>query len=166
VPPHQSVVHHLCAVSFFRLMGLFELNHSKLNLCPSVRPTLTCTHPLARIAPACFQQHLPLLDSGNLVMDRDSNMCCMWLFCTLARIIRQSFLQCCVCGLLYIFFIFLLYFLFFFSPLYFAVLACYVEDVNNFLACELRRMSFGKSILLPMYRIESIWSKPVVTTED
>jgi hypothetical protein len=46
---------------------------------------------------------------------------------------------------------FSLYFSFF---IYFVVLACWVEDVNNFMAWELRMMSFGRRMLLSMYRIE------------
>jgi hypothetical protein len=50
-----------------------------------------------------------------------------------------------------------LYFSFF---MYFVVLA-WVNDVNNFLSCESRMMSFDRKMLLPMYRIES--SKPAIT---
>jgi hypothetical protein len=50
--------------------------------------------------------------------------------------------------------------------MYFVVLAYWVEDVNNFIAYESRRLSFGRRMLLPMYQIESVWSKPIVTTKD
>jgi hypothetical protein len=39
------------------------------------------------------------------------------------------------------------------------VLAYWVEDVNTFIACESRMMSFSRRMLLPMYRIESVWSR-------
>jgi hypothetical protein len=60
---------------------------------------------------------------------------------------------------------------FFFPPifplsLYFVVLAYWVENVNNFLVCESRKMSFGSRMLLPIYLIGSIWNRHVVTTED
>jgi hypothetical protein len=58
----------------------------------------------------------------------------------------------CVCFVLFFFFFFVL----FPFSLYFVVMAYWVVDVNNFMACELRRMSFGKKILLFMYRIESV----------
>jgi hypothetical protein len=51
-----------------------------------------------------------------------------------------------------------LFFLYFLFSLYFVVL--------DFLTCESRRMSFDKRMLLPMYKIESVWNKSVVTTED
>jgi hypothetical protein len=43
-----------------------------------------------------------------------------------------------------------------FSPPIFVVMTCWVEDVNNFLTCEFRRMSFGMRMLLPMYQIKSV----------
>jgi hypothetical protein len=57
----------------------------------------------------------------------------------------------CVC------FVFIFYFFVLFPfSLYFVVMAYWVVDVNNFMTCESRRMSFGKKILLLMYRIESV----------
>jgi hypothetical protein len=54
------------------------------------------------------------------------------------------------CGLLCIFFFFAPFFL------YFVVLSYWGEDVNNVLACESRRMSLGKRMLLHMHWIESV----------
>jgi hypothetical protein len=48
------------------------------------------------------------------------------------------------------------FFVLFPFSLYFVVMAYWVVDVNNFMACESKRMSFGKKILLFMYRIESV----------
>jgi hypothetical protein len=103
-------------------------------------------------------QHMPLhrahllptapaaSNSSNLATNRD------WFFCSLAKIIWQSSSS----GVLWAF-VYFFYSCFIFS-LYFVVLAYWVEDVNNFLVCESKMMSFGKRILLSMYRIESVTS--------
>jgi hypothetical protein len=94
-------------------MGLLDQTISKLDLCPSVKPT--STRALAKI--------IKLPSSSDV----------LWAF------------------------VYFIYFPLYFSfSLYFVVLAYWVENVNNFIACELRMMSFDRKMLLPMYRIKSV----------
>jgi hypothetical protein len=133
-------------VPFFKVDGTLGSNYSKLDLRHSDKPSLTHAPP-PRV-PTTF-------DFGNPATDSDSYAPTRGFF-VLWPESSGSFPLVVFCG----FCAFSLFSLNFMFSLYFVVLAFWVGDVNTFLAYEL------KGMLLPMYQIKSVWSKPVVTTEN
>jgi hypothetical protein len=142
-------------------MGFLDQTVQSLICVPLSHPPRHALLYRARINSARFQWHMPLLIPVTL--QRIVTHTCLRVVCSCSGLNHTAtFLLWCFVG----FYAFYLFFLYFPFPLYFVVLACWVEDVNNFLACESMMMSFDKRILLPMYRIESVWNRSVVTTEN
>jgi hypothetical protein len=129
-------------MSFLRLMGLLDCTiQSSIYIPPSNPPQHTPLYRTHRSRP--LPTTLVVSDFDNPTIDCDSHI----LACGFFVLWSESY------GSL----LPMVFFGLFFSP-------CF--SVFLFLACESKMMSFGRKMLLFMYQIESIWSRPIVTTED
>ena len=137
-----SVPSSIYAVSFSKVDGALGSNCSKLYLRSSINlprhVPLHCTHQ---------SRPLPMVpitsDFGNPATDCDLHTLARGSFAFWPES-SSSLPPVVFCELLCFFFFNFSYFFSF--SVYFVVLTCWVKDVNNFLAWESRRISFGRKM--------------------